>query len=64
MSALHKVKEVFTKNNVFHELDMHSLDNSDVCLVDFIGHMGRHIDRFDGVHGGNGVSQNNQQGRK
>ena len=28
------------------------LDDLVMCLDDFGGHVGRHIDRFDGVHGG------------
>ena len=30
-----------------------------MCLGDFNGHIGRHIDGFDGVHGGYGVGQTN-----
>ena len=31
--------------------NMHSVDESVVCLHDFHGHVGRHIDVFNGVHG-------------
>ena len=34
-----------------------------MCLDDFNGHVGRHIDGFDGVHGGHGVVQRNLEGR-
>ena len=43
------------------EFDMNSVDDLVVCLGDFNGHMGRHIDGFDGVHGGYDVS--NLEGR-
>ena len=41
------------------ELDMHSAGDLVMCLGDFNGHVGRHIDGFDGVHGGYGVGQRN-----
>ena len=34
-----------------------------LCMDDFYGHIGRHIDGFDGVHGGYGVGQKNLEGR-
>ena len=34
-----------------------------MCLGDFNGHVGRHIDGFDGVHGILGVGQRNLEGR-
>ena len=34
-----------------------------MCLGDFNGHVGRHIDVFDWVHGGHGVGQRNLEGR-
>ena len=37
-----------------YEWDMHSADNLVMCLVDFNGHVGRHIYGFDRVHGGYG----------
>ena len=36
---------------------MHSADDLVMCLGDFNGFIGRHIDGFDGVH--HGVSQRN-----
>ena len=33
-----------------------------MCLGDFNGHVGRHIDGFNGVHGGYGVGQINLEG--
>ena len=42
---------------------MHSADDLFMCLGDFNGHVGRHIDGFDGVHGGYGVRQRNVEGR-
>ena len=29
---------------------MHSPDDLTMCLGDFSGHVGRHMDDFDGVH--------------
>ena len=34
-----------------------------MCLDDFDGHVGRHIDGFNGVHGGYGEGQMNLEGR-
>ena len=34
-----------------------------MCLSDFNGHIGRHIDRFKGVHGEHDVGQRNLEGR-
>ena len=42
---------------------MHSADDLATCLCDINGHVGRHIDGFDGVHGGYGVGQWNLEGR-
>ena len=36
---------------------MHSADDLVMCLGEFNGHTGRHIDGFDGVHEGYGVGQ-------
>ena len=41
---------------------MHSAGDSVICLGDSNGHVGRHIDGFDGVHGGYGVGQRNLEG--
>ena len=43
--------------------DMHSADDLIMCLGDFNGHVGMHIDGFDGVHRGYGVGQRNFEGR-
>ena len=43
--------------------NMHSADDLAMCLGDIKGHAGRHIDGFDGVHGGYGVRQRNFEGR-
>ena len=43
---------------------MHFADVLVMCLGDFNGHAGRHIDGLDGVHGGYGVGQRNLEGRK
>ena len=37
------------------ECDMHSAGILAMCLEDFDGHIGRHIDGFDGSHGEYGV---------
>ena len=41
---------------------MHSADDLVLCLGDFNGHVGRHIDGFYGVYGGYGVGQRNLEG--
>ena len=41
------------------EWDMHSTDGLIMCLGDINGHIGRHIDGFNGVHGGYVVGQRN-----
>ena len=38
-------------------------DDLVMCLGDFNGSFGRHIDGFYGVHGGYGVGQRNLEGR-
>ena len=45
------------------EWDMHIADELVMCLGDINANIGRHIDGFDGVHGGNGVGQRNLEGR-
>ena len=55
------------KHSFYEELRcvciMHSADDQVMCLGDFNGHVGRHIDSFDGVHGGYGVGLRNLEGR-
>ena len=41
----------------------HSEDELVMCLDDFIEHISRHIDIFDGDHGWYGVGQKNVEGR-
>ena len=43
--------------------DMHSAGDLVMCLSDINGHLGRHIDRFDVVHGGYGAGLRNLEGR-
>ena len=38
---------------------MYSVSDLVMCLGDFNGHVGRHIDGFDGIHGGYGVGWRN-----
>ena len=45
------------------EWDMHSADDLGMCLGEFNGYVGRHIDGFYGAHGGYGVGQRNLEGR-
>ena len=45
------------------EWDMHYADDLVMCLADFNGHVGRHIDVFYEVYGGYGVGQRNLEGR-
>ena len=42
---------------------MHSAGDLILCLGDINGHICRHIDRFDGVHGGYCAGQRNLDGR-
>ena len=42
---------------------MHSADDLVMCLVDYNGYIGKHIDGFDGVNGGYGVCQRNLKER-
>ena len=41
------------------EWDLHSACDLVMCLGDINGHVCRHIDGFDGVHGGYGVGLRN-----
>ena len=41
---------------------MHSTCDLVMCLGNFNGRVGRHIDGYDGVHGGYGVGQRNLDG--
>ena len=41
---------------------MHSADDLVMCLGDCNGHVGRHINGFDGDHGVYGVGQMNLEG--
>ena len=45
------------------EWDMHFAGDLATSLGDISRHVGRHIDGFDGVHGGCGVSRRNFEGR-
>ena len=66
MGMLHKVEDVWRKKKKFfydklkYEWDMHSADNLVMCFCEFNGHVGRHIDGFDG---GYGVGLSNLEGR-
>ena len=42
---------------------MYSADELVMCLGDLNGHVGRHIDGFDGVYEGHVVCQRNLEGR-
>ena len=42
---------------------MHSAGDLVMCLGNISGHVGRHIDGYDGVHGGYGVGKRNLEGR-
>ena len=56
-----EVKESFY-DELKGEWDMYSADDLVMCLGYINGHVGRHIDYFDGVHGGYGVCQMNLEG--
>ena len=42
---------------------MYSAGDFVMCLGNFNGHIGRHIDGFDGFHGRYGIGQRNLKGR-
>ena len=42
---------------------MLSADDLVICLCDFNGHVGRHIDGFDGDHGWYSIGERNLEGR-
>ena len=44
------------------KLDMHGVDDLRICSFDFNGHVGRHIDGYDGPRGVYGVGQSNLEG--
>ena len=50
-------------NELKCEWDMHSADDFVMYLGCFNGHVGRHIDGFDEMHGGYGVGQRNLERR-
>ena len=41
---------------------MHSAGDLVICLIDYNGHVGWHIDGFNGIHEGYGVDQINLEG--
>ena len=53
--AAQSVRSLEEKQSFYEELkcewDMHSADDLFMCLGDFSGHVGRHIDGFDGGYG-------------
>ena len=55
------------KQSLYDELkvewDKHCAGDLVMCLGDFTGHMGSHIDGFDGVSGGYGVGKRYLEGR-
>ena len=58
----------FGRKTVFYdelkcECDVHSAGDLVMCLGDINGHVGRHIDGFEGVHARYGIGQNNLEGR-
>ena len=62
-SARHLKEKQSFYNELKCEWVMHSADDLVMCLGDFNGHGGRHIDGFEGVHGGYSVGHGNLQGR-
>ena len=44
------------------EMYVHGAGDFFTCLCDFNGHVGRHINGFDGVHEGHSVGLNNLKG--
>ena len=62
MGVLRKWKKSSLYDERKCEWDMHSAGDLVMCLGDFNGHVGTHIDRFSGLHGGCGVGQRNLEG--
>ena len=62
-----KVKEVWKKNNLYDELsrtwNVYGAGELAMCLGDYGGHVGFHVDGFYGVCGGYGVSHWNFEGK-
>ena len=51
---------MFGQKSIFYdelkcEWDMHSADDLVICLGNFNGNIGGHIDGFDVIHGGYGI---------
>ena len=51
-------------NDLSSELDLRFEDEMASGLGDFNGHVGKNIDGFEGVHGGNGIGTRNGDGRR
>ncbi|XP_068728698.1 uncharacterized protein [Montipora capricornis] len=45
------------------EWDLHNMGELVLGMGDFNGHVGKRIERFEGVHGGNGVGERNVEGK-
>uniref|UniRef100_A0A0L8FZ88 Endonuclease/exonuclease/phosphatase domain-containing protein n=1 Tax=Octopus bimaculoides TaxID=37653 RepID=A0A0L8FZ88_OCTBM len=46
-----------------NEWDLHKVDELVLGMGDFNGHVGKWIQGFEGVHGGNGIGERNLEGR-
>ena len=61
MGMLYNVEEAWKEKILYNQLKnewhMHSVDDLVACLGEFSGHVSRHIDGFDAVHGGCDVGQ-------
>ena len=45
------------------EWDLHSVDELVLGMGDFNGHVGKRIEGYEGVHGGNGIGESNVEGK-
>uniref|UniRef100_A0A0L8HA70 Endonuclease/exonuclease/phosphatase domain-containing protein n=1 Tax=Octopus bimaculoides TaxID=37653 RepID=A0A0L8HA70_OCTBM len=50
-------------NEMVNEWDLQQVDELVLGISDFNGHVGKRIQRFEGVHGGNGIGKRNLEGR-
>ena len=57
------MEEALRKNSLCMMSILYSADDVVMSLVDFNEHVGRHIDGFDGVHGGYGAGHRNLEGK-
>ena len=50
-------------NDLRSEWDLHSVGELVLGMGDFNGHVGKRIEGYEGVHGGNGIGERNVEGK-